>query len=123
MQYVEGLADRQATDAVRARIDWKYALSLELDHRGYGFSILSEFRARIVEGGGEQLLLDRMLSGFGERGLIKARGKQRTDSTHVLADIRVLNRLGVVGETLYKKVLSPRTPPEALCPTVTYART
>ncbi len=100
LQYVEGLTDRQAADAVRGRIDWKYALSLELEDAGFDFSVLSEFRARLVEGGAEQLLLDRMLSGFKERGLIKGRGKQRTDSTHVLADVRALNRLGIVGETL-----------------------
>ena len=41
-----------------------------------------------------------MLERLGERGLVKARGKQRTDSTHVLAAIRTLNRLEFVGETL-----------------------
>jgi len=32
--------------------------------------------------------------------LVKARAKQRTDATHVLATIRTLNRLELVGETI-----------------------
>jgi transposase len=44
--------------------------------------------------------LERMLERFGERGWVKARGRQRTDSTHVLAAVRVLNRLELVGETM-----------------------
>jgi transposase len=100
MQFAEGLADRQAADAVRSRIDWKYALGLELTDPGFDFSVLSEFRARLVAGAAEQLLLDKMLERLRGRGLVKARGQQRTDSTHVLAAIRVLNRLELVGETL-----------------------
>ncbi|HZO88443.1 MAG TPA: IS1182 family transposase [Chthonomonadaceae bacterium] len=100
MQFVENLSDRQAAEAVRARIDWKYALGLELIDPGFDFSILSEFRARLVEGEAEQRLLDRMLEVFGEKKLLKARGHQRTDSTHVLASIRVMNRLELVTETL-----------------------
>jgi transposase len=87
MQYAENLTDRQAADAVRARIDWKYALSLELTDPGFDYSVLSEFRSRLIEGEVEHLLLDEMLSHFREKGLLKARGKQRTDSTHILAAI------------------------------------
>ena len=100
MQYAEGLTDRQAADAVRTRIDWKYALSLELIHPGFDFSVLSEFRSRLLAHGAERLLFDRLLEQFRERGWIKARGKQRTDSTHVLAAIRTLRRLECVGETM-----------------------
>src|SRR5215204_4772329 len=100
MQFAENLPDRRAADAVRARIDWKYALGLELTDPGFDFSVLSEFRARLLEGGAEQMLLERMLERFGERGWVKARGRQRTDSTHVLAAVRVLNRLECVGETM-----------------------
>ncbi len=100
MQFAEGLSDRQAAEAVRARIDWKYALGLELADPGFDFSVLSEFRARLVEGEAEQLLLEKMLIRFKERGWLKARGRQRTDSTHVLASIRELNRLELVGETM-----------------------
>ncbi len=100
MQFVEGLTDRQAADAVRGRLDWKYALSLELTDSGFDFSVLSEFRTRLIEGGKEQQLLAQMLCIFQEKGLLKSPQKQRTDSTHILAAIRVLGRLENVGETL-----------------------
>ncbi len=100
MQFAEDLPDRQAADAVRARIDWKYALGLELTDPGFDFSILSEFRSRLLAGSAEQRLLELMLERFQARGLLKARGRQRTDSTHILAAIRILNRLELVGETL-----------------------
>lgn len=100
MQFAENLSDRQAADAVRARIDWKYALSLDLTDPGFDFSVLSEFRDRLLNGSIEQHLLDAMLTAFTEQGILKARGKQRTDSTHVLAAIRTLNRLESVSETL-----------------------
>jgi transposase len=100
MQYAEGLPDRQAADAVRSRIDWKYALNLELTDPGFDHTVLSEFRTRLILGSAEQLLLDTFLQRCRERQLLKARGRQRTDSTHVLAAIRVLNRLECVGETL-----------------------
>jgi transposase len=100
MQFAEGLTDRQAADAVRGRLDWKYALGLELTDAGFDFSVLSEFRSRLVEGQAEQVLLDSMLSQFKARGLLKARGKQRTDSTHIVAAIGTLNRVELVAETL-----------------------
>ena len=100
MQFAEGLSDRQAADAVRSRLDWKYALSLELTDPGFDHTVLSEFLARLVAGQAEQLLLETLLTRVRERGLLKVRGRQCTDSTHVLAAIRVLNRLELVGETV-----------------------
>lgn len=100
MQYAEGLSDRQAAEQVGARIDWKYALGLELTAPGFDNSVLSEFRTRLVEGSLEEKLLDDMLAAFRERGWVKARGRQRTDSTHALAAIRTLNRLECVGEMM-----------------------
>ena len=100
MQYVEGLSDRQALDAVRARIDWKYALGLPLTDPGFDYSVLCEFRTRLVASQAENLLLEKLLTLFKARGWLRARGKQRTDSTHVLAAVRTLNRLELVGETL-----------------------
>ncbi|WP_145963875.1 transposase, partial [Bradyrhizobium algeriense] len=99
-QFLEHLSDRQAADSVRARIDWKYALGLELTDPGFHFSVLTEFRARLVAGQAEHLLLDTMLERFKARGLIKARGKQRTDSTHVLGAVHDLHLLELVAETL-----------------------
>src|SRR6266704_818818 len=100
MQFRENLADRQAAEAVRARIDWKYLLSLELTDPGFDFSVLSEFRDRLLAGSAAELLLDKLLERCRALGLLTARGQQRTDSTHVLAAIRVLNRLELVAETL-----------------------
>lgn len=101
MQFAENLTDRQAADAVRGRIDWKYALGLELTDAGFDFSVLSEFRGRLIEGQSEQILLDKMLAVYQERGLLKTQGTQRTDSTHVLAAIRNLNQLELAHETLH----------------------
>ena len=100
MQFRENLSDRQAADAVRSRIDWKYLLGLKLTDEGFDFSVLSEFRKRLIENKQENLLLDKLLLCCKENGLLKARGQQRTDATRVLASIRKLNRLELVGETM-----------------------
>jgi transposase len=99
LQFAENLSDREAAEAVRGRIDWKYALGLALSDPGFDHTVLSEFRTRLVEGGAELLLFDALLDLKAE-GLVKARGRQCTDSTHVLAAVRTLNRLERVGETL-----------------------
>src|SRR5215510_9137947 len=93
LQFAEGFSDRQAADAVRGRIDWKYILGLELTDPGFDHTVLSEFRTRLLTGGAERLLLDTLLTRLRAQGLLKPRGRQRTDSTHILAAIRVLNRL------------------------------
>ena len=100
MQFAEHLTDRQAADAVRARIDWKYALCLELDDPGFDHSVLCEFRARLLATEQEALLFEALLTRCREAGLVRARGRQRTDSTAVLAAIRTLNRLELVDEAL-----------------------
>ena len=100
MQFREGLSDRQAADAVRGRIDWKYLLALDLADAGFDFSVLCEFRGRLLQHAATERLLARLLDAAREGGLLKARGRQRTDSTHVLATVRTLNRLELVGETL-----------------------
>jgi transposase len=100
LQFRENLADRQAADAVRARIDGKSLLGLELTDAGVDFSVLSEFRDRLLAGSQEHLLLDKLFERCRTLGLLKARGLQRMDSTHVLAAIRVLSRLALVAETL-----------------------
>ena len=87
LQYAENLSDLQAADAVRSRIDWKYLLGLPLTDAGFDASVLGEFRARLVAGSAELLLFESLLDQFRARRLLKARGQQRTDSTHVLAEI------------------------------------
>jgi transposase len=100
MQFVENLSDRQAAEAVRARIDWKYALSLELVDSGFDHSILSEFRDRLLQGNAEEQILNLMLQRFQAKGLLKARGQQRSDSTHVIAAVRAMTRVEFLGETV-----------------------
>jgi transposase len=100
LQFAEGLSDRQAVHAVRSRIDWKYMLRLELGDPGFDASVLSEFRTRLLAGHAEQLLLDTLLAWCRERQLLKAGGRQRTDSTAVWAAVRGLNRLALVIETM-----------------------
>jgi transposase len=75
-------------------------LRLDLTDPGFHYSVLSEFRARLLTGQAEQRLLTVLLDLLKQHGWLKARGRQRTDSTHVLAAVRVLNRLELVGETL-----------------------
>ncbi|MCB0191914.1 MAG: IS1182 family transposase [Anaerolineae bacterium] len=100
MQYAEGLTDEQAAEAVRSRIDWKYALGLPLSDPGFEQSVLSKHRDRLLQSGHEAQLLDDMLRQMQAAKLLQARGRQRTDSTHVLAQTRSLNRLELIGETL-----------------------
>jgi transposase len=100
MQFAEDLSDRQAANAVRGRIDWKYLLGLDLEDSGFDYSILSEFRQRLVNGGLEQALLDKMLIVLAKHKLLKKQGQQRTDSTHIVAAVRKLNRLETIGETM-----------------------
>ena len=84
MQYMSDLPDRGAAEAVAARIDWKYALGLELTDPSFDSSVLSLFRSRLLNGGKEKLLLDKLLERCQELKLIKAKGKARTDSTHII---------------------------------------
>src|SRR5215217_2752422 len=100
LQFREGLSDRQAPGRVPGLTDWKYLLSLELADAGFDHTVLCEFRARLLDGGAAERLLARMLDAAHEAGLLKARGRQRTDSTHVLAAVRDLNRIELVAETL-----------------------
>jgi transposase len=100
LQAMEGLTDRQAADSVRTRMDWKYALGLQLSDEGFDASVLSEFRERLSEHGAQELVLEPILKVGREHGWLKAGGKQRTDSTAVLASVRALNSLESVGESM-----------------------
>ena len=100
LQRVENLTDRQAAEAVRTRIDWQYLLGLPLDDPGVDHTVLVEFRSRAADAGLEQVVLDALLARLADAGLVKAGGKQRTDSTHVVAAVAALNRLELVGESV-----------------------
>jgi transposase len=100
LQMAENLTDRQAADAVRDKISWKYALGLDLDDEGFDASVLSEFRTRVVEHGLQERVLDLLLEALKAEGLVAAGGKARTDSTHVISAVRDLNRLELAGESV-----------------------
>ncbi|WP_369384193.1 IS1182 family transposase [Streptomyces sp. cg36] len=100
LQYAENLTDRQAAHAVRARIDVKYLLGMELTDPGFDFTVLTGFRQRLLDHGLEERVLDLLLEHLADLGLVGAGGRQRTDSTHILAAVRRLNRLEFIGETL-----------------------
>ena len=100
LQFVEGLSDRQAAAAVRGRIDWKFLLGLELTDPGFDHSVLSEFRDRLVADRVPRRVLDLILDRLRQAGLLVRPGGQRTDSTHVLAAVRQLNRLENTAEHL-----------------------
>ncbi|HLZ63048.1 MAG TPA: transposase [Ktedonosporobacter sp.] len=99
-QFIENLTDRQAADAVRSRLDWKYCLGLELTDAGFDHTVLSEFRTRLVALTAEERFLEAVIDLCKEHGWLKAGGRQRTDSTHILAKVRALNRAECVIETL-----------------------
>jgi transposase len=121
VRFAENLSDERAADAVRARTDLKYLLALPLDHPGFDATVLCEFRTRLVEGHLEHLLFERLLARFRAQRLLRARGQQRTDSTHVLAAVRSLNRASLVGETFRHalNVLAMERPLSGLWRTVT----
>lgn len=100
LQMAENLTDRAAVQRVRFDLLWKYCLGLELEDVGFDASVLSEFRTRVAGHGLEERVLDLLVAALKENGLVKAGGKQRTDSTHVLAAVRELNRLELAGETV-----------------------
>lgn len=111
-QFLENLTDRQAADAVRSRLDWKYALSLEILDPGFDHTVLSEFRTRLVAMAAEERLLEAVVTLCKQHGWLKGHGQQRTDSTHVLARSRALSRAECVVETLRHalNILSVVTP-------------
>lgn len=94
LQFVEGLTDRQAAHAVKARLDWKYALGLELAYTGFDFTLLSAFRARLAQDDHGQVVFDSLLLAARRRGLLGG-GHQRSDSTHVLARPQWFDRYAV----------------------------
>ena len=100
MQSMEDLTDRQAADAVRSRLDIKYLLGLELTDPGFDFSVLSEFRTRLVEHQAEHRLFKLVVEKLSEQGSLKKRGSQRTDSTHVMAAVHRYHRVERLPETL-----------------------
>ncbi|CAM3710977.1 transposase [Nocardiopsis rhodophaea] len=100
LQFLLDLSDRQAAEAVRCRIDFKYALAMGVDDPGFHHSVLADFRERLAHDDRADHLLDLALARRKEAGLVRERTSQRTDSTHVLATVRDLTRLELVTEAV-----------------------
>lgn len=105
-QFLEKLPDRQAAESLRMRLDWKYALHLPLEYEGFNFSVLSEFRDRLIAGKAEGRVFEVLVAQIREMGLIKEHGKQRTDSLAMLSKVRWLSRLEEAVETLRLAVVA-----------------
>lgn len=99
-QFLEKVPDREAARMVVTRLDWKYALHLPLDYLGFDFSILCDFRQRILAHGKEALIFETVLRKVQSLGFLKKRGKQRTDALAVIGAVRQLSVLETVSETL-----------------------
>src|SRR2546430_664040 len=100
LQAIEGLTDRQAAAFVRTRIDWLYALALPLDDPGFDYSILTDFRQRLLAGQAQELILEPILQGCPQRGGLQARGEPRTGAITVLGRLTGLDSVGSGGEEI-----------------------
>jgi transposase len=99
-QFLENIQDRVPAQWAVARMDWKYALHMPLDWKGFHYSDLCNFRKRLLEHGAERLIFDKVLEWVRSLGFLKKHGKQRSDSTHFLGAVERLSRLELVWETL-----------------------
>lgn len=100
MQFLEGLSDRAAVRNLKFRLDWKIAFGLAVDFEGVHSSTLTYFRDRLLANEKASLVFDRILEHLKRCGLIRAGGKQRIDSTHVVGAVRELSRIELLRETL-----------------------
>ncbi len=91
-QFLEDIPDRVAAACVKTRLDWKYALHLPLHDSGFHYSDLCNFRKRLANHAKESLIFEQLLEKIKALGYLEKRNHQRTDSTHVLANVRNLSR-------------------------------
>jgi len=100
LQFMEKAADRSASEQVAYHMGWKYALDLELDYEGFHSTVLVYFRDRLEEKEAERLIFDGIVKLLVELGLVKRKGKQRLDSTHILGYVKAMSWLECALETL-----------------------
>lgn len=100
LQFMEKVPDRKAGENLRLHQGWKYALGLEVDHPGFHYSSLCNFRLRLVEGEAARIGFDAILTALREAGLVSKHKRQRLDSTHVLGNVAKMSRLECVRETI-----------------------
>ncbi len=100
LQFMEKLPDRAASEHAVYHLGWKYALDLELTDRGFHPTVLVYFRDRLEENKAERVIFDCVLELLVELGLVKKKGKQRLDSTHILGYVKEMSRLECAVETV-----------------------
>jgi transposase len=100
LQFMENAPDRVALEYVRLHLGWKHALNLKINDKGFHPTGLVHFRDRLIEHERGRLIFDSILQALHDAGLVKQRGKQRLDSTHVLGAVARMGRLEVVRETI-----------------------
>ena len=100
LQFMEKLPDRAASEHAVYHLGWKYALDLELADRGFHPTVLVYFRDRLEENKAERVIFDCVLELLVELGLVKKKGKQRLDSTHILGYVKEMSRLECAVETV-----------------------
>ncbi len=100
LQFMEKAADRSATEQVVYHLGWKYALDLELDYDGFHSTVLVYFRDRLEKKKAERMIFDGILKLLVELGLVKKKGKQRLDSTHIVGYVKAMSYLECAMETL-----------------------
>ncbi len=100
LQFMEKVADRGASEHVVYHLGWKYALDLELDYQGFHPTVLVYFRDRLEEKEAERMIFDGVVKLLMALGLVKRKGKQRLDSTHVVGYVKAMSWLECALETL-----------------------
>ena len=100
LQFMEKVADRRASEQVVYHLGWKYALDLELDDDGFHSTVLVYFRDRLEEKKAERLIFDGVVDLLIELGLVKRKGKQRLDSTHIVGYVKAMSWMECALETL-----------------------
>ena len=100
LQFMEKVADRRASEQVVYHLGWKYALDLELDYAGFHSTVLVYFRDRLEEKKAERMIFDGMVDLLIELGLVKRKGKQRLDSTHIVGYVKAMSWMECAIETL-----------------------
>ena len=100
LQFMEKVPDRKAVELVRLHLGWKHALNLKIDDSGFHPTSLVSFRQRLMAHKDGRLIFDAILQLLSGKSLLKRRGKQRLDSTHVLGAVARMGRLETVRETI-----------------------
>jgi hypothetical protein len=100
LQFMEKVADRKASEQVVYHLGWKYALDLELDYGGFHPTVMVYFRDRLEEKKAERMMFDGVVDLLIELGLVKRKGKQRLDSTHILGYVKAMSWMECALETL-----------------------